>query len=35
VIDKFGIIGCAAGSLLVFKGRCKVVLINYPNKEIK
>ena len=35
VIDKFGIIGCAAGSLFVFKGKYKAVLINYPNKEIK
>ena len=35
VIDKFGIIGCAAGSLFVFKGRFKAVLINYPNIEIK
>lgn len=34
-IDKFGIIGCAAGSLFVFKGRYKAVLINYPNKSIK
>jgi imidazole glycerol-phosphate synthase subunit HisF len=30
-IDKFGIIGCAAGSLFVFKGKYKAVLINYPN----
>jgi len=29
--DKFGIIGCAAGSLFVFKGKYKAVLINYPN----
>ena len=35
VIDKFGIIGCAAGSLFVFKGKYKAVLINYPIKEIK
>jgi imidazole glycerol-phosphate synthase subunit HisF len=35
VIDKFSIIGCAAGSLFVFKGKYKAVLINYPNKEIK
>jgi len=30
VIEKFGIIGCAAGSLFVFKGKYKAVLINYP-----
>lgn len=35
IIDKYGIIGCAAGSLFVFKGKYKAVLINYPNKEIK
>jgi len=35
VIDKFGIIGCAAGSLFVFKGKYKAVLINYPNQEKK
>ena len=35
VIDKFGIICCAAGSLFVFKGKYKAVLINYPNHEIK
>ena len=35
VIDKFGVVGCAAGSLFVFKGKYKAVLINYPNKEIK
>ena len=34
-VDKFGIIGCAAGSLFVFKGRYKAVLINYPNKITK
>ena len=35
VINKFGIIGCAAGSLFVFKGKYKAVLISYPNKEKK
>jgi len=35
VIDKFGIIGCAAGSLFIFKGKYKAVLINYPSKEKK
>ena len=34
-IDKFGIIGCAAGSLFVFKGKYKAVLINYPSQEKK
>jgi len=32
LINKFGIIGAAAGSLFVFKGRYKAVLINYPNE---
>lgn len=32
LIEKFGIIGCSAGSLFVFKGKYKAVLINYPNK---
>jgi cyclase len=31
IITKFGIIGLAAGSLFVFKGKFKAVLINYPN----
>ncbi|RXR17781.1 imidazole glycerol phosphate synthase subunit HisF [Flavobacterium amnicola] len=35
VIDKHKIIGVAAGSLFVFKGVYKAVLINYPNKEEK
>ena len=30
-IDKFKIIGVAAGSLFVFKGKYKAVLINYPS----
>jgi imidazole glycerol-phosphate synthase subunit HisF len=34
-IEKFGIIGCAAGSLFVFKGKYKAVLISYPNVEGK
>lgn len=34
LIARFGIIGCSAGSLFVFKGKYKAVLINYPkNKE--
>ena len=32
VIQKYGIIGVAAGSLFVFKGVYKAVLINYPSK---
>ncbi len=35
VIQKFGIIGVAAGSLFVFKGKYKAVLINYPDKILK
>lgn len=30
-IKEFGVIGAAAGSLFVFKGKYKAVLINYPN----
>ena len=33
LIEKFKIIGAAAGSLFVFKGKYKAVLISYPNKE--
>ena len=32
VIDIHGIIGVAAGSLFVFKGPYKAVLINYPTQ---
>lgn len=35
LIRKFGIIGAAAGSLFVFKGVYKAVLINYPNRQEK
>ena len=35
VIDQHGVIGVAAGSLFVFKGVYKAVLINYPNKPEK
>ncbi|MEC5171969.1 AglZ/HisF2 family acetamidino modification protein [Chryseobacterium nepalense] len=31
LINKFGIIGAAAGSLFVYKGKLKAVLINYPS----
>ena len=34
-IDTCGIIGCATSSLFVFKGKYKVVLINYPKVEDK
>ena len=30
LIERFGIIGAAAGSIFVFKGRYRAVLINYP-----
>lgn len=32
VVDKHGVIGVAAGSLFVFKGPYKAVLINYPTQ---
>jgi cyclase len=35
VIHKHGVIGVAAGSLFVFKGPYKAVLINYPTQEEK
>ena len=35
VIDKYKIIGVSAGSLFVFKGVYKAVLINYPSKVDK
>ena len=35
LIRKYGIIGAAAGSLFVFKGVYKAVLINYPNRVEK
>lgn len=36
IISKYKVIGTAAGSLFVFKGKYKAVLINYPNRvEIK
>ena len=30
LVENFGAIGCAAGSLFVFKGKYRAVLINYP-----
>jgi cyclase len=35
VISKCGLVGVAAGSLFVFKGVYKAVLINYPNQAVK
>lgn len=35
LISKYGAIGAAAGSLFVFKGVYKAVLINYPNRAEK
>jgi len=35
LIDRFGLIGAAAGSLFVFKGKYRAVLINYPNRVEK
>lgn len=35
LIEKFGIIGCSAGSLFVFKGKYKAVLISYPKNSEK
>ena len=35
LIRAFGIIGAAAGSLFVFKGKYRAVLINYPNRAEK
>ena len=35
LIVKLGVVGAAAGSLFVFKGKYRAVLINYPNPEQK
>jgi len=35
LVDRFGLIGAAAGSLFVFKGKYRAVLINYPNRVEK
>jgi cyclase len=35
LIERFGLIGAAAGSLFVFKGVYRAVLINYPNRADK
>lgn len=35
LIQRYGVIGAAAGSLFVFKGKYRAVLINYPNRQEK
>ena len=35
IIEKYKIIGAAAGSLFVFKGKYRAVLVNYPNSDEK
>jgi len=35
VIEACGVVGVAAGSLFVFKGTYRAVLINYPNQTVK
>jgi imidazole glycerol-phosphate synthase subunit HisF len=35
LVDRFGLIGASAGSLFVYKGKLKAVLINYPSREEK
>ena len=35
VISRYKTIGVAAGSLFVFKGKYKAVLISYPDKQEK
>jgi cyclase len=35
LIAAFGIVGAAAGSLFVFKGKYRAVLINYPSATEK
>lgn len=35
LINKYGIIGASAGSLFIFKGVFRAVLINYPKREEK
>lgn len=35
LISRFKIIGAAVGSLFVFKGKYRAVLISYPNKSEK
>ena len=35
LVERFGLIGASAGSLFVFKGKHRAVLINYPRLEVK
>ena len=35
LFDNFGIIGAGVGSLFVFKGKYKAVLVNYPDAKEK
>ena len=35
LIEACGVVGAAAGSLFVFKGAYRAVLINYPNPVAK
>ena len=35
LVKRYGIVGASAGSLFVFKGKYKAVLINYPTGEEK
>ncbi len=35
LFDEFGVVGAAAGSLFVYKGKYKAVLINYPSYQEK
>ena len=35
LVSRFGVIGAVAGSLFVFKGAYRAVLINYPNQILK
>jgi cyclase len=35
LVSRYGIVGAAAGSYFVFKGKYRAVLINYPSREEK
>ena len=35
LVSRYGVIGASAGSLFVFKGKYRAVLINYPEKAEK
>jgi cyclase len=35
LVEQFGVLGAAAGSFFVFKGRYRAVLISYPSREEK